>query len=760
MSSLPARFSPSVLFHTFCSKLSHFIPYHNAQTITSEKEAVLPPSSTLRQKKKKKKQKQKRSLSPGGNTAETLPDRRLVIHRKEDVDDQAVDQASQIIQRQDREVRSIVPTRNGLFDNAHDLDVTGGSFMAAGGNINIYHNALPPNSAPPADSDSPDQHTLSSSDSSARSSVIYHRNLITKRRGSPLWIPEPDNTSPTSYQRKGVSFGDVGLLSPSGSFDFFFNICYPSDDPINSGGVPEGFKPFKLSSLRIRGAREFEAASYVASESIKISRKQYSDSSTADLVFESSAAEGAILTMPHGAQSEDVVGTLLLRGYVLEHIESWYKLIMGDLGCDVQNGDIVVVTGCDKTDSWGLATFVKSSETVKLTFQPILSNRSYKWEYSGSFDTRTGPDSRTLQGLQSSTNDMDMVSSEPLRNQCVFVRTLTCTLRDDIWKSLRRSVCLRLGLDPDKDVYQEESFMRGDGPGTSSPSGGSTNNGNSMQGRWSGQQRQHLPALQPSISLVSNVSTTMMNHPSKLLNQFLWTNSGHEYPLARVVITEDRDWISVLRDDDLTLPDVEELYRRITEHKMEIAENPGDDFLTLSFTPRPGSGRMSSESNIDAEMANLTLNDTLRPAISRVKSAPPPEDASPGNSNHTPPISDPNPKVAESTQDLPAHLRYPFAYANSAVPPFSSQYSPYRPNKHTIADALRQMPDVFFAHAVGSLAPQGPESTYESYTARAPPNMYGTRMQQSDNKNEGKEKKADDSKKKDKKDKNTTAGAK
>ncbi|KAF4611640.1 hypothetical protein D9613_004577 [Agrocybe pediades] len=120
----------------------------------------------------------------------------------------------------------------------------------------------------------------------------------------------------------------------------------------------------------------------------------------------------------------------------------------------------------------------------------------------------------------------------------------------------------------------------------------------------------------------------------------------------------------------------------VPEVAIDIEEEGGemdesDDSWSSSEYEEPRkSGRMSG-SNIDAEMANLTLNDTLRPAISRVKSAPPPEDASPGTSGHRPPISNLNPRLAESTQDLPAHIRYPFAYTNnSAVPPFSSQYSP------------------------------------------------------------------------------------
>ncbi|KAF9546375.1 hypothetical protein CPC08DRAFT_379004 [Agrocybe pediades] len=250
----------------------------------------------------------------------------------------------------------------------------------------------------------PPQPPASSSRSDHRSSEIYYRNLITKRRGSPLWIPEPPYNLPTHYQQMGVSIGDVGVLSPSGSFDFFFNICYSKDHLINSGGVPEGFKPLDppLDNLNIRRVQEFDFGSYVASESIEISRRQYSNSLAADLVFESSAAEGAILTMPNGARSEDVIGTRRLRGYIAEHIESWYKFIVGVRDCDAENGDILLVTGCDKTDSWGVATFVKSSEAVKLRFQPVESSHSYKWEYSGSFDARTGPNARTIEGLRTS----------------------------------------------------------------------------------------------------------------------------------------------------------------------------------------------------------------------------------------------------------------------------------------------------------------------------------------------------------------------
>ncbi|KAF9555589.1 hypothetical protein CPC08DRAFT_642657, partial [Agrocybe pediades] len=341
--------------------------------------------------------------------------------------------------------------------------------------------------------------------------------------GSPLWIPEPPYNLPTQYQLKGASIGDVGVLSPSGSFDFFFNICYPSDDPINSGGVPKGFKSLDppLNNLNIRRVQEFDSGSYVASESIEISRRQYRDSPqvlqlllfyrAADLVFESSAAEGAILTMPKGAHSEDVTGTRRLRGYIAEHIESWYKFVVGVRDCDAENGDILLVTGCDKTDSWGVASFVKSSEAVKLRFQPVESGHSYKWEYSGSFDARTGPNTRTIEGIR------PFVASEPLLNQCVFVRTLTGTLRDDVWQSLRRSLYLEVGLDPDEELHGREDFMRNEDPGISRHGGSPDNSGNSMRGGEGRKRQLFSPDIEPPISVGSNVSTAMVRHHSFLV---------------------------------------------------------------------------------------------------------------------------------------------------------------------------------------------------------------------------------------------------
>lgn len=70
-----------------------------------------------------------------------------------------------------------------------------------------------------------------------------------KSRGHPLWLPSPDSTCLLPSQReKGLSIGDVGILTISGAFDFLFNVYLPADDPIhlNCDRLPEGFSAFNL----------------------------------------------------------------------------------------------------------------------------------------------------------------------------------------------------------------------------------------------------------------------------------------------------------------------------------------------------------------------------------------------------------------------------------------------------------------------------------------------------------------------------------
>jgi len=109
-----------------------------------------------------------------------------------------------------------------------------------------------------------------------KSSEIYHRHLSLKGQGFPLWIPDPNKRLPLAYRRKGVNIGDVGIITPSGAFSFLFNICVPSDNPINPRLLPEGFAPINpsLDALDIVEFDEFLPVGYLASASIEISQSE------------------------------------------------------------------------------------------------------------------------------------------------------------------------------------------------------------------------------------------------------------------------------------------------------------------------------------------------------------------------------------------------------------------------------------------------------------------------------------------------------
>jgi hypothetical protein len=87
-------------------------------------------------------------------------------------------------------------------------------------------------------------------------------------------MPEPNNNLPSEYRKKGVQFGDVGIIAPDGSFSFIFNIYLSRDDPINPRyprSLPEEFVPIDRSIDRadVRRFAAFKAGSHLASTSVE-----------------------------------------------------------------------------------------------------------------------------------------------------------------------------------------------------------------------------------------------------------------------------------------------------------------------------------------------------------------------------------------------------------------------------------------------------------------------------------------------------------
>ena len=149
--------------------------------------------------------------------------------------------------------------------------------------------------------------------------------------------------------------------------------------------------------------------------------------------------------MPQGSDSMDLRNVKSFRRYLSQNAESWYRYINSDeCGREANNGDLRLITGCDKTRAWGMATFSRSSSSESteqasfwLNFKPHLetTERTYKWESSGSIEGRTGPSVREIGDLRSTDEPGDVT----FVNQCLFIRAMTVSLGKDEWESLEKS---------------------------------------------------------------------------------------------------------------------------------------------------------------------------------------------------------------------------------------------------------------------------------------------------------------------------------
>ncbi|PPQ75890.1 hypothetical protein CVT26_000155 [Gymnopilus dilepis] len=310
---------------------------------------------------------------------------------------------------------------------------------------------------------------------------IYYKHLACKGRGSPLWITQPSQSLSIEYQRTGARIGDVGVITSQGDLLFFFNICLPADHPINSNNVPLNFEPMLLKERNdLNVVPVFGPESHLSSASIKKSKPTSACNISSGLTFESSAAEGAILTMPVGSRSEDAIPRLKLQKYAAKHAAEWYRYIIDERGYEVGNGDVRLVTGHDKTSAWGMATFSGSSNQLYLSFQSEVTDRSdpvYNWEYSGMAEVRNGPDPNDVAELRKGDPSLEHAV---FNNQCLFLRTINVKLRDDIWNGLSSALLVDFTAYEDSHLWNDRQL---EGTGSANHNTGSSDSGSRAAGQ-------------------------------------------------------------------------------------------------------------------------------------------------------------------------------------------------------------------------------------------------------------------------------------
>ncbi|KAJ7067429.1 hypothetical protein C8F01DRAFT_667634 [Mycena amicta] len=266
---------------------------------------------------------------------------------------------------------------------------------------------------------------------------VYQR-LESLKHGRPLYTPEPNQNLPAEYQKVGVSIGDVGLFR-DGSFEVLFNACWPPGYSINAQfGVPSGFEPFTVEKSAvtkrlyhspgtiITTAAICEVSLGVGASSVIPPCLPASAGSSVTLSFHSKV--GAALVLPQGASRENLLPVARFRHYVQRHADRWYAFaqtsgfhpepLPTSASRNSHDEDaLFVVTGCDKTSAWGIATASSLSASVGFSLKVALVGLvegtlepKFEWHQTSSATVRT-----------SSHSDADADALGP-ENQCVFVR--------------------------------------------------------------------------------------------------------------------------------------------------------------------------------------------------------------------------------------------------------------------------------------------------------------------------------------------------
>jgi hypothetical protein len=142
--------------------------------------------------------------------------------------------------------------------------------------------------------------------------------------------------------------------------------------------------------------------------------------------FDCSTPDGAVLVLPNGASRRDLSSGFrpLLLEHARNHALSWLESVYGRL--DLAKS-IYLITGCDKCDSWCLASYsnVAAQIGVSLSFTPTAHRPDgavrYEAQSSGSISKRTFLPFGRNRG-----------------NQCVFIRgykiSACRTLQERLWR--------------------------------------------------------------------------------------------------------------------------------------------------------------------------------------------------------------------------------------------------------------------------------------------------------------------------------------
>ncbi|KAJ7107097.1 hypothetical protein C8R44DRAFT_744959 [Mycena epipterygia] len=415
-----------------------------------------------------------------------------------------------------------------IFENANQFGIEGSQFTTVAGDVNIHQ--TPSFLAPSQTQSAP---------------------IMRKGRGFPLYDPQPQPNLPEEYRRRGISIGDVGSVTPEGIFDFYFNVYLPSDHPINENHVPDNFVQLPFYSGRDTIHQDHHPGEHCSTVSVReIGHGFLSGQFPAqEFRFNCVGPSGAVLALPHGSHFEKLKNLDSLRRYAAEHADNWYRYINGDRGRELENGSLYLITGCEKSQSWGIASFQHVADEFSLAFEL----------------TTDGDDAAPLlqhcwqRGTPAFTKNSAPMPSNGIRprNQTTFIQGFKIALGPGIWARIFGQT----------EVSEFVDF----GSNSGSNSGGFV--------PYSSQNSQFSWTL--GIFRGSSSTSGQKRHGDTILQDI----SPPEAPQAEVLIAHDDDWSDIL-DHDGSAPNSDQVQ---VEHEIaerfSLMEENGAVFLVPNAGP-------------------------------------------------------------------------------------------------------------------------------------------------------------------------------
>ncbi|KIM44633.1 hypothetical protein M413DRAFT_358136 [Hebeloma cylindrosporum] len=151
---------------------------------------------------------------------------------------------------------------------------------------------------------------------------IFASALFASGHGHALFYPETILELDDDFRKtRGITIGDVGVLSPDNQFEFAFNVFLPADHPYNKGNTPDSFLPLSpLQESEICTTPDYFPPGYViASKGVNVVRHSQNP---LHITFSSSERRGAFMLLPEGATRHDISPTTTrVLEYVRENAE-------------------------------------------------------------------------------------------------------------------------------------------------------------------------------------------------------------------------------------------------------------------------------------------------------------------------------------------------------------------------------------------------------------------------------------------------------